>query len=199
MSIEAQKARTADPTLFPQAERRMQAIDAKLQASPLKQIASMLQSPKVPKASKVIMLRQVTDILAEAVKGYVPCKDGCSHCCKMGTNVTVDEAKLIAAHTGLQMFMPETMDNDDNAMKYNAVPCTFLVNDRCSIYPVRPYACRIHYVVDRDSLLCEIIPGEPIKQLMIDTTQFNMLHIAAFGLDNAHYADIREFFPAGRQ
>lgn len=196
MTIEEQAARTADPTLFPQAEKRMRAIDANLKASPLNAIASMVQSPKVPYASKVIMLRQVTDILAEATKGYVPCKDGCSHCCKMATNVTLDEAKLIAKHTGRELVIPETMNDDKgNAEKYNAVPCTFLVNDRCSIYSVRPYACRIHYVVDRDNLLCEILPGEPVKQLMVDTMQFNMLHIAAFGLDEYHFADIRQFFP----
>lgn len=36
-------------------------------------------------------------------------------------------------------------------------PCPFLQNDRCSVYPVRPFACREHHVVS-DPALCAVDP-----------------------------------------
>jgi Fe-S-cluster containining protein len=168
-----------------------------LQASPLEQLANMIGSKQTPRMVKIMLVKQATDILAEATKGYVPCKEGCSHCCKMATNITVEEAQAIAIASGRDMVTPAVMNDDKgNAVKYLGVPCPFLIDNRCSIYHVRPFACRVHYAVDRDNLLCEIIPPHPIKQLMINVEQFNMMNLLAVGLDNFHFADIRQFFPS---
>lgn len=192
--LEEAKARMADPTLFPQALKRMEGISARLESSSLNELAKLIQSP-IPKTVKLVLVRKATDLLGEAVRGYVPCKDGCSHCCHMATNITLDEAKTIAMATGRPISPDAIMDDADTVEKYNAVPCTFLVGNRCSIYAVRPMACRIHYSVDRDNLLCRIIPGEPIRTPTVDVGKFNLLYALALGIENAHYADIREFFP----
>lgn len=42
-------------------------------------------------------------------------------------------------------------------MRENRVPCPFLINHECSIYPVRPAICRAHVVSERPEL-CEADP-----------------------------------------
>jgi Fe-S-cluster containining protein len=77
-----------------------------------------------------------------------------------------------------------------------------LKDGKCSIYDVRPFSCRVHYVLDADDLLCKIVPGETIEAPMFNTNQINMLYMLAHvtrpdQVFEVKMADIREFFPEG--
>ncbi|HVL09346.1 MAG TPA: YkgJ family cysteine cluster protein, partial [Burkholderiaceae bacterium] len=66
-------------------------------------------------------------------------------------------------------------------------PCPFLRDGACSVYDVRPMACRLLLNLDDDDLLCQLVPYANGQQLKA----FFLLAQPA-----AAWADIRDFFPA---
>ena len=75
------------------------------------------------------------------------------------------------------------------------VPCTFLVDNQCSIYANRPMACRYQFSVDDDDLLCRLVPGQPIRVPYLNLQGEQAAYASAMGY-NARMADIRDWFPA---
>lgn len=198
--LEKIRAREADPDMRAYAERVGDEINRRIDTPGMNALANQAKAAKSIKA-KVILLREMTDKIGDAGRGLVPCRKGCSHCCHMATMVHLDEAKVIAAATGAKMVMPKQFNVDLAHIekvrnRYDGIACRFLVNGACSIYDNRPFACRMHMIVDRDETLCEIVPGEKILTPMIDTLQYDMAIVRAFGgPSQMKYADIREFFP----
>lgn len=198
--LEAVRRRTEDPTLFTDAERRLQAITRNLAALNINRTAIALQETP-SREGKFIWLRQLTATLAKATQGFVPCKAGCAHCCRMATLISTVEAEAIARVTGLPMTMPADEvfvrgDASAEQAQYEGQPCPMLKDERCSIYADRPFACRVHYSVDRDELLCRIVPGHPIRTPSLDAGRFHLLALLAHGDPmSVRLADIRAFFP----
>lgn len=85
-----------------------------------------------------------------AAAGPVPdCKAGCAHCCHVRVEATEPEVFRIAQH--LAAGLADSIDTLTARLRQHirnahsgAVrqPCSFLVDDRCTIYSVRPAACR---------------------------------------------------------
>lgn len=203
--LEAARQRMNDPGARSEHARRAAAISKRMFELGINRAGLALQAEKTH-IGKVVWLRRVSAILAEATKGYVPCKAGCAHCCHMATLVTIEEAEAIAAATGRKMTMPppEVLNRSDDEIKldraeYEGVPCTFLKDGQCSIYQHRPHACRVHYSLDHDSLLCRIVPGhDEIRTPMVNPAQFNLLHMMTYDDPRTvRFADIRAFFPPG--
>ncbi len=173
-------------------------VGARVDANALRRIREQAIKAKSTTA-KLYLMRDLAGELAKATAGVVACKDGCHHCCKMATAVSVQEAQLIAKETGAKLHMPKEFNQFARMRElYEAVPCTFLKEGRCGIYSSRPYACRVHYTMDRDDMLCEIHPGHAIKAPHLNTTEYEMSYVQALAGDNPlkmQYADIREFFP----
>jgi Fe-S-cluster containining protein len=109
------------------------------------------------------------------------------------------EAKRIAKYSkremtpaGQEMHPAQIMDMQK---KYVAVPCPFLINKECSVYPVRPMVCRLHFSVANDADACDILahPGAQVPYLNLE------VHKSAYGFifaeNGCTFADIREFFP----
>lgn len=70
----------------------------------------------------------------------------CANCCKTMTPIyTPKDIKRIAAHFNMSpkdFFKKWLVKEEDTGAIINAIqPCQFLVNDRCSIYEVRPRDC----------------------------------------------------------
>lgn len=104
-----------------------------------------------------------------AISKGTTCRAGCSHCCKLPASATVPEMVPVVAYLVdridwyrkrplleqrirdyLAVQFP--VDPTDSALRSEffkaQVPCVFLDDDgTCSVYPVRPSACRYHYVV----------------------------------------------------
>jgi Fe-S-cluster containining protein len=103
-----------------------------------------------------------------AAKTELPCRRGCSHCCKdVPPPVSPSEWKAIVEHLrtlpteprrkvlgrALELYArhteqieqierePQRFDELSRAMGYE---CPFLVEEACSIYPARPHACRLY-------------------------------------------------------
>src|SRR6478752_5417576 len=95
-------------------------------------------------------------LLAQAPAGALACKAGCDHCCHQPVGLTPPEALAIFAH------LRQTLASDElasvaarlaqraretrglsSAERFSPdQPCPFLERGRCSIYEVRPLACR---------------------------------------------------------
>jgi Fe-S-cluster containining protein len=85
--------------------------------------------------------------LHEEAFGRIDCTR-CAHCCKtMAPAVTAEDITRIAEHLGLsrEAFVAAylTEDQDEGGHCMRVVPCPLLgADDRCTIYAVRPQACR---------------------------------------------------------
>lgn len=115
-----------------------------------------------------------------AAKITPSCKKGCDHCCHQYTVASLLEAVSIAEHirgtwtpeeiSGLKkdiesdIALLQTMTRASYFGR--AHPCLFLEDHTCSIYPVRPAACR-HYMVVSDPNLCRTNSVEQV--LMLNT------------------------------
>ena len=102
------------------------------------------------------MSRLAEGLLARAPEGAVACRAGCDHCCYQVVGVTPPEALAIAAELR-QRLSPDALarviahvnDAAERARGLDAAerfspehPCAFLESGRCTIYEVRPLACR---------------------------------------------------------
>lgn len=92
----------------------------------------------------------------------IACQAGCAWCCTMRVSVTPPELLRIAAHlratltdealADLRERLAER-DSDTHGLDWRehvlrGVFCPLLVNNACSIHPVRPLACRSHNSLD---------------------------------------------------
>lgn len=172
---------------------RMQPIMDKLAKSGAEDIIN--GGPGQTNKQRLTRLFKVADQVITAVGQDAACKNGCSHCCYQAVAMNTEEAKRIAQSTGLTMTLPagHELDLFTAREKYTGKPCPFLKEGRCSIYCVRPMACRLHFNLSDEPDLCDIIgrPGEPVPSP--DLSPLVQLQVQA--LDGVLWADVRTFFP----
>src|SRR6478735_1897486 len=100
--------------------------------------------------------RLAESLLSRAPAGAVACRAGCDHCCHQPVGLTPPEALAIAAHLR-QTLTPEALATValrlaqrveetrglTSAERFSPEhPCPFLNLGQCTIYEVRPLACR---------------------------------------------------------
>lgn len=170
---------------------------------PLKPMALALSNKAIDAKTtraKVVILRRVVAIMDEITKGLVPCSKGCTACCHIPVLVCQDEADVIGREIGRK---PAKVDYTRVAdQEYIGTPCPFLKNDACSIYASRPLACRMHFNMDIDDMLCQIVPGASVKVPYLNSTEFlqTVVHILGPNKMLTQLADVRDYFPqAGRK
>lgn len=94
--------------------------------------------------------------IVEKFKDQLSCRRGCSHCCHQRVDTTIAEAELILDWTdrhNVEIDWERAEQQKDWEVgeyitqgRENA-KCIFLKNNECSIYEVRPAACRKYFVV----------------------------------------------------
>lgn len=97
------------------------------------------------------------------------CSRGCHFCCRQNVTVWKAEAGLIAKYCREKEiaipkdYLKAQLRHGEKEVARSEVGwCVFLKGGECSIYPVRPSACRNYYVVSKPEL-CDIVafpPGE---------------------------------------
>lgn len=95
----------------------------------------------------------------EESKQEIQCKAGCTACCFIDVDVSEDEAAMIIDYCKKNdIAIDKTYLNEQAAVgrkSYSALSrCVFLKDNLCTIYPVRPIACRKHWV-KTDPALCD--------------------------------------------
>jgi Fe-S-cluster containining protein len=96
-------------------------------------------------------------LVQERLLPAVECRPGCSYCCrKPGVLVTLPELLRVLEHVRTTFTVSQTVDLRTRATQYadqiaghhfndplsGSVPCPLLVDERCSVYEVRPLVCR---------------------------------------------------------
>ena len=125
-----------------------------------------------PVAAVTASYRRHEQVVAQAIadSGQAPaCKAGCTWCCHYKVDVRADEALAIADHVRTRLDAA-TRTRVIEAARRNAatirrltprehlrsaIPCCFLVDNGCSIYPARPLACRNYHSTDLATCLAQ--------------------------------------------
>lgn len=148
---------------------------------------------KIPAKAKLNRILRAADKYCAAILPYSACKNGCSYCCNIAVTLTTTEAELIGKHVGRKPTIPaHRVDIMANQKKYSGAPCPFLKQGRCSVYEVRPLACRIHFNMANSGELCDTNIRADIP--MLNNELIDEAHFKAFRTEV--WADMRDFFPA---
>jgi Fe-S-cluster containining protein len=112
-----------------------------------------------PWLSRLLEAYHITDegvaegIRRETEQGRtLACAKGCAACCRSHTTIPVYPLELV----GISWYVTEKLAGDLRAAlqqqlrDYSSQPgCPFLIDDACSIHPLRPMACRQFNVFDK--------------------------------------------------
>lgn len=127
-------------------------------------IAKGFLKGKVDHERTMALYRYCDLITPELVSKFkVSCSKGCSHCCYQLVELRRFEMKAVLWYVKRNkvfidrqhLMKQRIIDWQDPGVEVRHRKCVFLNGDhRCDIYPVRPMACRSHFVVS-ESDLCD--------------------------------------------
>lgn len=154
-------------------------------------------------ASKRRKLYQIIDEASAAIYPNSACRGvGCSHCCKTSVMIRQTEADAIGKTIGRTARRVTFRDREKIKglafdEKYAGSACPFLVDEKCSVYDVRPYVCRQAHSLNASPDQCDTTKVKASDSCVIhfDLThlEFAMSHVC--GVAGDALGDIREFFP----
>jgi uncharacterized protein len=186
------------PTLTP--EERASAILAiegpRINAL-VRQAAELLDS-RAPMGHKAARMVQIADALSRVITPHVECRNGCFNCCSQPVGVSGYEVRAIERFTGRKAIMqgrggiPHPELPEQMRKRFTGKACTFLAAGRCTIYSVRPIACRLHHSLESSPEPCDTArqPDMQVKSLNLPLDRV-LVHV--FRTEDR--GDIREFFP----
>lgn len=191
---------------LPQANARAAAVIASL-PPPSEAAQALLRTAHGARSAgaRVQWLHRAADAWVKDVEPVSACRRGCSHCCHIPVAISDVEARLIGqasgrapvrvtgAPTAEEVMEGATLPGTPRGDDYSA-PCPFLAAGRCSIYAVRPLACRVQVNLDEDDLLCQLQPGGAVPVPYLDATRLKASYVMV--QPAARWADIRAFFPS---
>lgn len=130
------------------------------------------------------------------VATFAVCQKGCSHCCKIGVEVSRLEAEYISVKGG------PMLDQGSSRTASREGSCPFLgKNGACTIYDRRPFNCRTFHTLD-DPKYCANLDEEHQTYGSAGTGYGVTIYSdLARWLDHVHqsrglpYRDIRDWFP----
>lgn len=146
-----------------------------------------------PLRRRLRMLRELTDSLARCIAPSAACRKGCTHCCHIPVALSQAEALLIGDAIGREpvRFAWDRAPEPSQEYGYHR-PCPFLREGACSIYAERPFACRAHFNLDADDLLCRLILEATVPVPLADMTALQVVYAELCA--GEPMADIRDFF-----
>lgn len=176
-----------------QAERNVARLDAKLDTRALKVAFMKVLELNIAPRAKMKRFFEAADALCEVVLPFSACTHGCSYCCNIAVTMTTTEAGIIGKHVGRKpKVLTDRPDIMGNIMKYNSTPCPFLKRGKCSIYEVRPVACRVHFNMADTPEACDT--STPAQTPMLNNNAIDAILFRAYR--DEIWGDIRDFFPA---
>lgn len=145
--------------------------------------------------SKLGKLYRLVEELGVAAKPFIACGKGCSACCRMNVNISSMEAERLAQFSGKSINRVGHNIYHETS-RFAGVACPFLIENTCSVYEIRPYACRAHVSFDTTAYWCEPERAyeEGMGMVSFDGAKSAYLEVLA-KVPNSRFADIRDFFP----
>jgi Fe-S-cluster containining protein len=158
-------------------------------------------------SQRVVWLHRAASAWSTPLQAVAACSQGCSHCCNTPVTISSLEADLIDRRTGSKPAKPahavrlQDFPDLDQAIpalqaltaQWQGVPCPLLQDGACSVYDVRPMACRLLINLDDDDLLCRLVPGQAIPVPYANSQKLKAMFLLA--QPAAPLADIRDFYP----
>lgn len=145
--------------------------------------------------SKLGKLYRLVEALGDAAKPFIACEKGCSACCRMNVTISSMEAERLA------QFSKKCLTRVDRHIAHDpthfaGVACPFLVENVCSVYEIRPYACRAHVSFDTTAYWCEPERAYEEGMGMVSFDGAKSAYLAVLAkVPDSRFADIRDFFP----
>lgn len=168
---------------------------------------------------RLVWIQRAADVVGRAVEdsGAVACRRGCHHCCHIAVQVTQVEAEAIAGYARrpinrspsgavsaadastweqLEALMMEKRAADE--ARFSGHRCPFLGGGGdCTIYEVRPQACRLHFSLGDDDSACRL-SGEQGgttggSMFMLNNLSMKVSDAAVLGM-HQRIADLRDWF-----
>lgn len=139
-------------------------------------------------------VRQFQEVLDDAIEQekkqeLVSCSKGCYFCCRQNVHIFRAEAQIIAAYCKEKgIDIPKVYLKQQLKYKWRELAktevgwCVFLKNGECSIYPVRPMACRNYFVVSPPER-CDVVkyPSSEGHTVKVKNFIFPLMLSVAFG------------------
>ncbi|MDI3414788.1 YkgJ family cysteine cluster protein [Pantoea sp. V106_11] len=119
------------------------------------------------------------------------CQSGCAYCCKIPVDVSQIEAELISSYTNKKMNHYNNIKKIINKSTY----CPFLDTTKamCSIYAVRPLACRCFQTMDHYKY-CKTPNVIHLTVTVNSSSKWVQIKNLLLDLSQNRVADIREWF-----
>jgi Fe-S-cluster containining protein len=165
----------------------------------LKEAKMLIEIPRKAdyKADRMIV---IVDELGKLVAPISSCKKGCSYCCYQAVAVSTWEVQKIAKYAkrkttgfvGYSVEKGETIRHIQD--QFAKIPCPFLIDDLCTIYPVRPFMCRTHFSISDDPTDCSLTLKPEHQVPYFNMEEFKMAWAFILIHENHNFGDIREFF-----
>lgn len=152
-------------------------------------------------------LVDISESISKTITPHMACAKGCNHCCYMAVAVSDYEADMIGRYLGRDKATVAGTDIVNFELrgtveKFSGTPCPMLAADgKCSVYPVRPVACRNHHNVAADESNC-VVAGHDYTKTLPTTPAINLDGFLVFYAQvffKRAFADIREWFPPKEQ
>lgn len=143
--------------------------------------------------SEMVKLQQLYKLADELTSKLTPitiCKAGCGNCCKINVSITEHEAKMISIHTG--KLITKSLFFTTTKPDFHGTPCPFLIDDKCSIYSVRPFVCRRQVSVMPSEYWCHPDISLDIQVPMIEFSELSKAFYAIAA--RSEVKDIRIWF-----
>lgn len=186
-------------------------LNSRPRAEVLNAVGRRAAEKSIGKQERVRRLWKLADTWAEVVAPMSGCKKGCAHCCHIPVTMFESEAKTIGAAIKVAPAdLGKGMSGPREEFGYH-MPCPFLkpvagradspgMGYECGIYETRPLACRLHFNLDVDELLCELHPEMAAEGAVVPVPcmAHNEIDLqVASTLAGEPLADIRDWFPDG--
>jgi Fe-S-cluster containining protein len=164
--------------------------------------AQRVPESALPLPQKVALMDDIVHDFIKPFAAVAACRNGCSHCCHQSVLISKFEADRIANHSGRVPVRARGIAGEDAidgyaiVKRYSGKPCPFLSAGRCTVYAVRPYACKLHLNMGDDPSVCDTItnPGKTVPMLNVDAFILSIVQMFVRA-DQRTFDDIRHFFP----
>ncbi len=156
-----QAIRTTIAAIAQSADQLMESLEAEGRDSVASEVVQMVAHTAVALTQQALEARSRAATDATEATPQIACRSGCSWCCYLHVPMSQPEVQVILRYLQHRMSASErerlqqrieataqrlqTVKSSDRLGR--RVPCAFLnlQDNRCSIYPVRPAACRDHH------------------------------------------------------
>ncbi|MCI5178517.1 MAG: YkgJ family cysteine cluster protein [Candidatus Electrothrix sp. AX2] len=151
---------------------------------------NLFKKIKVGPFKQLEVIYDFTGRLFSHVSPFIPCKENCAFCCYYRIEISEIEISYIEKRTRFRRNKTFELDKEDHG-----TPCPFLKRNMCSIYDVRPFSCRKHTTLTKDSYWCDPALSNQVKLPLLHFSKVEEAFMLLQGKSGLiKFYDIRQVF-----